>query len=222
MRDPALWDRIRLYPFAPVPEGQAPKSDPGKIALAARLEEAEGWDPAYVREAIEEYRRFVYLSRVSDRHVTPSEIVDRVWHEHITDSRSYVEDFCRTLFGEILHHEPATGPDDRPRFEAQYAATRTLYAAEFGREPPAEIWFYRPPDKVAADRRRGRLARAAGWVAGIGVAWTCHAAFGWLVGAIFVGCVAGTIVNGVLRPRIPGPRHASSNSDSSGCSGCGD
>ena len=132
MRDPALWQKIRasLIPGQPTHAGL--EGDPEAGALETRLTEAENWDPGYARGAVEEYGRFFYLSRVSPNRVTPSKIIDTVWHTHISDSRAYIEDFCRTLFGEIVHHEPSKGPMDASRHEVQFAATLALYRVEFG------------------------------------------------------------------------------------------
>ena len=217
MRDVTLWDRIRRHPFPP------PEADDGEVegrsALSARLEEAEGWAADYARSAVEEYRRFVYLSRISRQQVTPSAVIDRVWHEHVTDSRDYIEGFCRGLFGEILHHEPGR-PEEADRFEAQYAATRALYESEFGAPPPEDIWIHRPAAQVRRDRTRAVVATLAGIGTALAVGYVTHVWFGWWLGALFSAAVAGVIVNEVLKPRVPGPRYSSS--DSSGCSSCGD
>lgn len=222
MRDPALWDRIRHYAFPLAPAGEGDEVGSPPSALAARLREAEAWAPDYAQQAIEEYRRFVYLSLISQSQVTPSEIIDRVWHEHITDTRSYIDGFCQPLFGELLHHVPGSGPDETPRFEAQYDDTRALYAAEFGEEPPEDIWIHRSPAQIRSNRRRAVFARVAGVAGGIAVTWACNLLFGGVLGALFTGLVAGSILSLVLTPRAAGPRYASRNGDGSGCSSCGD
>lgn len=220
MRDPALWQKIRgsllPRPFTLVND----EADSPAGVLDARLTEEESWDPDYARQAVEEYCRFIYLSRVGPGKVTPSDIIDTVWHMHITDSRAYIEDFCQRLFGEIVHHEPATGPADNPRHEAQFAATLALYKAEFGRDPPADIWFHYAPDQQVRDRRKTVFARLSGVATGLATIVILYTAFGWVAGALFLGFIAGEIVNMALGPSAPGPRIKSSDS---GCgSGCGD
>jgi hypothetical protein len=219
MRNPELWERLSRYDFLREPDGKEAHT-PRRSRLAFLLGQNEHWTDEYAMNAVEEYRRFVYLARVADGKVTPSEIVDRVWHAHITDSGDYVDGFCRALFGEILHHEPATGPADRPRHEAQFAATRTLYEAEFGEVPPPDFWYHNTPKILAAARRRASLAKIAGFATGIAVTWLCHRLFGGVAGALFTGCVAGSLTALALSPKVPGPHLKSS--DSGGCGSCGD
>ena len=47
-------------------------------------------------EAIEEYKKFMYLAATSNQMVSPSEIVDIVWHQHLIFTQSYKE-FCDIL-----------------------------------------------------------------------------------------------------------------------------
>lgn len=220
MRDPTLWQDIRGSLLPQPLTSVDTEADLPAGALDARLTEDENWDPGYARQAVEEYGRFIYLSRVSPGKVTPSDIIDTVWHAHITDSRAYTEDFCQRLFGEIVHHEPATGPADIPRHEAQFAATLALYKAEFGTDPPAEIWFHYSPDRQARDRQKRVFARLCGVATGLATIVILYTLFGWVAGALFLGFIAGEIMNMALGPRPPGPRIKSSDS---GCgSGCGD
>jgi hypothetical protein len=219
MRDPDLWQRIENnLGVAPVPVAVA--DDEQMEPLASRLSEDENWEPGYARGAVREYARFIYLSRVSPGRVTPSDIVDKVWHTHLVDSRSYVEEFCQTLFGQIVHHQPSGGPSEAARHKMQYADTLALYKEEFGTEPPVDYWYHYAPEQADADRRQLRGAKWKGLVAGIGLGATLHWLFGWVAFALFLGFIFAWIVEGFLSPRVPGPRMKSSDSDGGG--GCGD
>ena len=221
MRDPELWHRIRAsllsHPavFGPVSVGT-------ESPLAMRLHEDADWDLDFARGAVGEYARFIYLARVSPGRVTPSDLIDTVWHIHVTDSRAYVEEFCRKLFGEIVHHVPSAGPGDRPRHAAQYRATLALYREEFASDPPPDYWYRYTPEDDARDRRQARRAQLSGVATGIGMAAILHMAFGWTLFAIFLGIVINWMLQAVLAPRVPGPRlNRSSSGDGCG-SGCGD
>ncbi len=131
MQDPALWQRIAAH-HMDAPTGTAPYS--------VKLAQAEGWDKAYTKQVIDEYKRFVYLTQISPDQVTPSEDIDRAWHMHLTFTRDYWEVFCAKVLGQPLHHEPCAGQEDMPRYRAQFAATMTLYDREFGCPTNPQIW----------------------------------------------------------------------------------
>ncbi|MDU8942889.1 glycine-rich domain-containing protein [Ovoidimarina sediminis] len=220
MRDAALWSRISTYAFPLEPAGRFFNRTPDRPALQARLEERENWAEDYASEAVGEYRRFLYLTAVSPGEVTPSEVIDRVWHEHIWDTQDYLDGFCEPVLGRVLHHRPSTGSGDRERHARQYDATRALYEEEFGAPPPPDIWQYREPAQKARDVARGTLAFILGLVVGAGTAWTLWTVFGWRIGAVFWGFAAGGITSHIVAPKVPGPRYRSSDSD--GGAGCGD
>lgn len=224
MRDPDLWARISRYSFpAYVPSGPKwlrGKSDP-KSRLQHILETQENWADDYALRTIEEYRRFVYLSRISETHVTPSVVVDKVWHAHMADSEDYFERFSKPMFGEILHHEPCAGPEEMPRYEDQYQTTRAQYLREFESDPPEDIWDFRTASEIERDKAKHKIAMLAGFVGGLSVAALLSAAFGLRLGALIGGAVFGGVTYLAVRPNIPGPKYKSSSS-SGGCSGCGD
>lgn len=131
MRNPDLWARLEAFEFD---KGR------GTAPFSVKLALGEGWSVAFTARVIEEYRRFLYLTQVSDRQVTPSQIVDAAWHMHLTFTRDYWEDLCPNVIGKAVHHQPCAGEEEMPRYRNQYAATKALYEAEFGMEPPADIW----------------------------------------------------------------------------------
>lgn len=127
----ALWARIAAHPF-----------ERGDHALdfTARLARDRGWDPAFARGAVEEYRRFCFLTATADTPMTPSEEVDEVWHQHLTYSRDYWEVWCGEVLRMPLHHDPtAGGPAEAARYRAQYADTLARYEAFFG-PPDPRVW----------------------------------------------------------------------------------
>ncbi|ABD56218.1 glycine-rich domain-containing protein [Jannaschia sp. CCS1] len=130
MRNPELWARLQSHGF----------DGPGSAPFSVKLARAERWSPAFTARVIEEYRRFLYLTQVSARQVTPSQIVDAAWHMHLTYTRDYWDVLCPDVIGKPVHHQPCAGEEEMPRYRDQFAATKALYEAEFSAEPPADIW----------------------------------------------------------------------------------
>jgi hypothetical protein len=106
-----------------------------------RLARENGWPKNFAARAVSEYKKFVYLAATSRTQVTPSDIVDQVWHLHLTFTRSYWEGLCNGVLGKPLHHGPTKGGvSEDAKYRSQYAATRALYRAEFGTTPPLDLW----------------------------------------------------------------------------------
>jgi len=111
-----------------------------------RLARENGWSKHFANRATTEYKKFVYIAAVSRTAVTPSDIVDQVWHLHLTFTRSYWDGMCIGVLGKPLHHGPTKGgANEDTKYRSQYEATRALYRAEFGTQPPTEFW---PPEEA--------------------------------------------------------------------------
>jgi hypothetical protein len=113
----------------------------GEYGFSTRLENENFWTVNFAREAILEYKKFMYLAVVSDLMVAPSEIVDVVWHQHLIFTQSY-DDFC-TLLGKKIAHIPSIhNSKDVESFKLASERTNKLYTENFG-IPPAAIWEYK-------------------------------------------------------------------------------
>ncbi|KNE64956.1 hypothetical protein AMAG_10621 [Allomyces macrogynus ATCC 38327] len=92
--------------------------------------------------AISEYRRFLALKLAhNDGHaalLSPSAVIDAVWHAHILDTRAYSAMNQQLPFW--IHHEPkgAWAAEHANRTQ-RLDNTLTCYRARWG-EPPAAIW----------------------------------------------------------------------------------
>lgn len=127
----ALWARIAAHPFE--------RSDHA-LDFTARLARDRGWDPAFARGAVEEYRRFCFLAATAAGPMTPSEEVDEVWHQHLAYSRDYWAVWCGPVLRRPLHHDPtAGGPAEAARYREHYAETLARYEAFFG-PPDPRFW----------------------------------------------------------------------------------
>jgi hypothetical protein len=127
-----LWDHIAA---------QFGGQNPFTKAFADKLSRKLNWDKSFALRAIWEYKKFVYLGVISDFSVTPSKVIDQVWHEHLLFSSGYRK-FCKDIIQYDFDHNPeliAVGSQTET-FQSQYYQTIELYKTEFGTIPPQEIW----------------------------------------------------------------------------------
>lgn len=121
--------------------------------MSARLADEQDWTPEFTALAVEEYKRFIFLAAAAGHPVTPSYVVDEVWHLHLIFTRSYWEELG-DIIGRLIHHDPGTGEKgDGSKFHNQYVRTLESYRKFFGSEPPPEIWG---PENVKNILQRGR------------------------------------------------------------------
>jgi hypothetical protein len=129
---PNLWDNITSA-FGGV--------NASTKAFASKIANKHGWGKNFTLIAISEYKKFVYLGVISNFHVTPSKIIDVVWHEHLLFTKAYRE-FCNdVIFYQFDHHPQLFAVEEETgRFSAQYVDTLELYALEFNSIPPEDVW----------------------------------------------------------------------------------
>lgn len=116
--------------------------DPGSLKpFSKRLAHENCWTYGYALRAIEEYKRFAFLSVVAGHPVSPSDEIDQVWHLHLQYTEEYWGRFCPNILGKPLHHGPSKGgAEESMKFEDWYAKTKASYARFFGHAPPHDIW----------------------------------------------------------------------------------
>ncbi|GHM98880.1 hypothetical protein WSM22_03700 [Cytophagales bacterium WSM2-2] len=129
--DTNLWNKIRDFDL------DQPLSEYG---FSLRLARENYWTAEFTRKAVIEYKKFMYLAAISDAMVSPSKIVDTVWHQHLTFTQSYNE-FCGILGRQVQHIPSNRGADDRQKFQQAKTRTNELYKTEFG-DAPDDIWKY--------------------------------------------------------------------------------
>lgn len=138
----------------------------------SRLAHEQRWSRRFAKRAIEEYKRFVFLAMVAGHPVTPSKVVDEVWHLHLTYTRSYWDRMVKDILPRPLHHEPSKGGrSEVSRHASQYVQTLEAYVRYFGTPPPADIW---PSGLISRpDIRRRRTSMAAVTVAAAAILGGC-------------------------------------------------
>ncbi len=160
----------------------SPPDDP--LGFESRLADDNGWTLGYAIEVTAEYRRFLVLTQVAGRMVSPSPDVDEAWHLHLTRTVDY-ERMCRDVFDRFLHHEPArAGAAEAKRHRTMYAETLDAYRAAFGMKAPRPIWpapgqrdavtrvppppsTWRLPQPLRGERRLALASLAAALGAGV-------------------------------------------------------
>ena len=78
---------------------------------------------------------------MSGLNVTPSKIIDVVWHEHLLFSKAYRE-VCGIVIEDTFDHGSFLLPidDQTNQISHQYLEIRELYLTEFGIDAPVDIW----------------------------------------------------------------------------------
>ncbi len=118
--------------------------------FSAKLAKETGWTPSFTQRAIEEYKRFCYLAMTAGHPVSPSEVIDEVWHMHLIYSHEYWKVFCPQVLQREFHHYPSTGGRvEKDKFEDWFAKTLKSYREAFGEDPPKDIWLDAPSKPVA-------------------------------------------------------------------------
>ena len=123
-----LWRRVEQHDFEP----DTP------LNFTRRLARDHGWSLEDARAAVDAYRRFCFLAIVSPTPVTPSEIVDEVWHQHLDLFTRLLDDWCgESAAGAVAprpHSRRARSPNDlSPAICRNAGAARArLRAAEPG------------------------------------------------------------------------------------------
>ncbi|MBL0316202.1 MAG: hypothetical protein IPP69_10635 [Flavobacteriales bacterium] len=131
MKDQTLWEKIDQCEF------DQPRAE---YSFSVRLASENYWTDDFTKKAILEYKKFMYLAAVYDAMVSPSAIVDVVWHQHLIFTQSYQE-FC-SLLGKQIQHIPSThNKEDAEKFIRAKERTKKFYLDEFGAQPSA-IWEY--------------------------------------------------------------------------------
>jgi hypothetical protein len=155
-----LWQRIEQHDFEP----------DTALNFTRRLARDHSWSLQEARAAVDAYRRFCFLAIVSPTPVTPSDIVDEVWHLHLVYSRDYWKIWCGERLQAPLHHDPTPGGVEAQLLHRrQYAETLALHERFFG-PPMAELWpathlrFGRPRYHLTD---RSRMPKPVAWIRGL-------------------------------------------------------
>lgn len=127
-----LWENIRTFAF----------DDPASnFPFSKKLQKENNWTSSFTNEAIEEYRKFIFLCCILPNGASPSETVDKVWHLHLTYTTNYWINFCKNTLQKDIHHYPSKGgSEEQSKHTDWYQQTLAKYKEIFETTPPASIW----------------------------------------------------------------------------------
>lgn len=122
------------------------------------------WDRLNLEESVEEYKKFLALkvlfNDVNAEILSPSNLIDQIWHIDILDTRTYAQRF-RDINSEFIHHSPITKEeclDFCAKQSCRYKRTYKGLFRHFG-EPNPIYWplpasstrFYPPTNRKEED-----------------------------------------------------------------------
>lgn len=126
-----LWNKILAFDF---------DNPPSEYGFSTRLANENFWTNEFTDQAILEYKKFMFLAATSDFMVSPSEIIDNVWHQHLIFTQSY-QDFCNILGRQIQHIPSTHNREEYEKFRQAKERTIKFYEKDFGKQPK-NIWTY--------------------------------------------------------------------------------
>jgi uncharacterized protein (TIGR04222 family) len=127
-----LWEKIQTFKL----------DDPtSAFPFSKKLAKENNWTALFTNRAIEEYKKFIFLCCISPTGASPSEVVDEVWHMHLTYTDNYWNQFCKQTLAKEIHHHPSKGGNaENEKHTNWYEDTLKLYEKQFHNKPPADIW----------------------------------------------------------------------------------
>lgn len=112
-----------------------------QLSFTDRLARENGWMHEFSVRAVIEYKKFMFLVRVSGQSLTPSDEIDQVWHLHLLYTYSYWKEMCTGILQKEIHHGPTRGGRaEAAKFIDAYTKTLALYKHYFEVDPPGDIW----------------------------------------------------------------------------------
>lgn len=129
--DNALWSSIQEFELDNLND---------EYGFSTRLSIENNWTIYFTQAAITEYKKFMFMAATSIEMVSPSHIVDIVWHQHLIFTNSYA-DLCKVLNKKIEHIPSTHNKSEKEKFESAKTHTKELYEKSFGKQP-SEIWDF--------------------------------------------------------------------------------
>jgi hypothetical protein len=126
-----LWERIKSFDF---------DDSSSHTPFSQKLAHQNKWTEQFARQAIDEYRKFMYLCCTVPGGASPSPVVDEVWHLHLTFTTNYWVAFCQNTLHRQVHHYPSKGGNlENEKHQLWYKQTLEHYQENFG-PAPSNIW----------------------------------------------------------------------------------
>ena len=130
-----------------------------KHQLVSRLQRKLGISAAEARNRVMAYKQFLSLKAatldIDATKLSPPPLIDRVWHEHVLDTKHYAP-ACLAAFGHPIHHDP-NGDADVPARARRRAATLVALKKCYPDNYDEEIWAF--PAEAPHKRKRAVVKR---------------------------------------------------------------
>lgn len=106
-----------------------------------KLMKKNNMSESFARRSIAEYFKFIALAVEYEINVTPSKIIDEIWHAHILYTKRYKQ-LCEKLNGKdfFLHHNPEENFQEMAINHDNFKNVKKKYIEIFNTNPPADIW----------------------------------------------------------------------------------
>lgn len=105
------------------------------INMKLQTTDPQKWSTETLQTAEVTYRRFLAIHMVHPSEgFVPNDLLDEYWHQHILDTRKYVQD-CGFLFGGLLDHDPYFGlrsEEEKLENLANFEKLKSLWDGYFG------------------------------------------------------------------------------------------
>ena len=152
-------DESRIPTVVAAVKGMLPLGSGAGGQLASRLERKLGISAAEARERVMAYKQFLSLKAatldIDATKLSPPPLIDRVWHEHVLDTKHYAP-ACLAAFGHPIHHDP-NGDADVPARARRRAATLVALKKVYPDNYDEEIWAF--PAEAPHKRKRAVVKR---------------------------------------------------------------
>ena len=127
--------------------------------LRSRLQRKLGISAAEAWDRVDAYKQFLVLKAacldLDATKLSPPPLIDRVWHEHVLDTKRYGP-ACLSAFGHPIHHDP-DGDADVGQRALRRAATLVALKKVYGDNYDEEIWAF--PAEAPPKRKRAVVKR---------------------------------------------------------------
>ena len=152
-------DESRIPTVVAAVLGMLPLGSGAGAQLASRLERKLGISAAEAHERVIAYKQFLALKAacldLDATKLSPPPLIDRVWHEHVLDTKHYAP-ACLAAFGHPIHHDPNGDADVEARARRR-AATLVALKKVYPDNYDEEIWAF--PAEARPKRKRAVVKR---------------------------------------------------------------
>lgn len=110
-----------------------------------QVEREHNWTHEHAIKVANEYLKFMKLRNLNPK-LSPSNEIDRFWHQHILNTKHYRE-FCIKNFNKFIDHDPEDANDQIARTK-RVGDTIVEYKKKYSDNAPSGIWPTNTSEKI--------------------------------------------------------------------------